>query len=497
LVGTLELSAEGHKEVSYFRYADEWLGWDGRFALGPDLPLVEGTQTKSSTTSQGRAGAMFGVFSDCGPDSWGKKIIYRAAAKSGRNVTADGPLNSLDYLLAVSDYARIGALRFSDGDGPFLGISEPNRRKVPPMVELAELNRAAAAVAKETETAEDLRFLLGRGSPLGGARPKSTVRDEDGHLGIGKFPSEGDERSVTRGEVLALRLAARARINAAGAKIVVADGAPVAVIRRFDRVGEKRIPFMSAATALGAHDAEDHAYTEIAEAIRKLSPDAEGELRELWRRIVFGVLITNVDDHLQNHGFLHDGQGRWRLAPAYDVNPMPGKARKLKTWISEASGDDASIEAAVDAIPYFGIASKQAGAILREVSDVIAKWRDVAAEVGMTPVEARKFDEAFEHAERGRASTLADRLSRTVPRRPSESDVAYRLAELGVQWDGGTQFAELRKGALVIRRKSDSKIHNEPPHPAMVENPWSENPRMIQYLDGQEVEVEETPPMAP
>jgi serine/threonine-protein kinase HipA len=135
-----------------------------------------------------------------------------------------------------------------------------------------------------------------------------------------------DARAVTKGEVLALRLAARAGITAAEANMIDSDGTPVALIRRFDRDPRGgRIGYISAATLLGVDpsDGAEHAYTDIVDALRVHGSDVPRDLEELWRRIAFSILITNVDDHLLNLGFLAAADGRWRLAPAFDLNPFP------------------------------------------------------------------------------------------------------------------------------------------------------------------------------
>jgi len=125
----------------------------------------------------------------------------------------------------------------------------------------------------------------------------------------------------------------------------------------------------------------------------------------------FSVLITNVDDHLHNHGFLHVNRGQWRLAPAFDLNPFPNRIRELKTWISEETGPEASIEALLSVIPYFQISVAQAGAILLKLERVLARWRKTGLALGMTERELDQFSEAFEHPEREaarRAATRAD-----------------------------------------------------------------------------------------
>jgi serine/threonine-protein kinase HipA len=244
----------------------------------------------------------------------------------------------MDFLLAVDDASRVGALRFQDENGVFCRPAEPGRRTAPPLIELGQLLAATQAVETETETAADLAYLRGRGTSLGGMRPKCTVLDDDGQLAVGKFPSVQDERSVTKGEVLAMQLARAAGLQAAETRLVDSAGVPVALIRRFDRaVNGVRTPYVSAATLLGVDPAgvREHYYTEMVDALRGHGASPQADIEELWRRMAFSILITNVDDHLHNHGFLHTHHGRWRLAPAFDLNPFPDRVRELKTWISE------------------------------------------------------------------------------------------------------------------------------------------------------------------
>ncbi len=281
--------------------------------------------------------------------------------------------------------------------------AEPLRRTTPPLIELGQLLAATRAVETNTETGADLAYLRGRGTSLGGLRPKCSVVDDDGHLAIGKFPSVGDERSVTKGEVLALTLARKAGIDAAQARLLDSDGAPVALIRRFDRTGNgHRLMYVSAATMIGAETggATEHSYTEIVDALRQYGSQPAADIEALWRRIAFSILITNVDDHLHNHGFLHVDRGQWRLAPAFDINPFPERVRELKTWISGETGPEATIDALMSVIAYFRISPDRAKAILAEVDGAVATWREEGRALGMTAHDLDSFSEAFEHGER-------------------------------------------------------------------------------------------------
>jgi serine/threonine-protein kinase HipA len=256
---------------------------------------------------------------------------------------------------------------------------------------------------RRASAAADLAYLRGRGTSLGGLRPKCTVVDDDGGLAVGKFPSVKDERAVTKGEVLAMQLAKASGLQVAEPRLIDSDGMPVALIRRFDRTkAGGRIPYISAATLVGADPADprEHCYTEIVDALRVHGADAQSDIEELWSRMAYFVLITNVDDHLHNHGFLHASRGQWRLAPAFDLNPFPDRLRELKTWISEDAGPEATVEALLSVLPYFRIPRARANKILRRMERAISQWRERGKALGMTKQELDQFADAFEHTER-------------------------------------------------------------------------------------------------
>jgi serine/threonine-protein kinase HipA len=305
--GSLVYVRQGRRENSAFVYDEGWLASPSRFNVSTDLQLMTGYQPRKAASPHDSV--FHGAIADTAPDAWGRRVIARDHAKRRKDNPKLPALTDLDYLLAVDDFSRVGALRLRDSDGTWHRTAQAGRRSTPPLIELERVFQASRAVERGQETAEDLRYLQGRGTSLGGMRPKCTLVDEDGWLAIGKFPSVGDTRSVTRGEVLALKLAAKAGIDAAPARVVSLGEVPVAVIRRFDREADGRIPYQSAASLLQASREEDRSYTEIADAIRTHGSTPTQDVRQLWRRLVFNLLITNVDDHLQNHGFLHVSHG--------------------------------------------------------------------------------------------------------------------------------------------------------------------------------------------
>jgi len=400
-VGTLTYSRQGARENALFVYDDAWLKHGNRFEISPDLPLTRERYFHKAAT---RSDSVFHfAIADTEPDGWGCKVSARDHAKRRKEgrVGESAALTEMDYLLGVDDVSRIGALRFRNAAGEFLRTPQGGERGIPALLELTQIIGAAHAVERGTETEKDLACLRGRATSLGGMRPKCSILDEEGHLAIGKFPSVSDDRAVTKAEVLALNLAIAAGIDAAQGRIVYSDGIPVALIRRFDRAKSGRIPYLSATSMLQASREEEHAYSEIAERILSVSPDAKRDLAELWRRIVFNMLITNVDDHLNNHGFLHVGHGQWRLAPAFDLNPFPDKGRDPKTWLTEGTGPTGRIEDAMRAAAYFHLTDEESLRILGEVYSAFARWRQVAknAAVGMTAAETAAYERAFEHEE--------------------------------------------------------------------------------------------------
>ena len=248
----------------------------------------------------------------------------------------------LDYLLAVDDLARQGSLHYFDDEGLPLSRSYP---PIPRLTELRELRDLASAAGMGLDmTSSDRDRLLGSAGSLGGARPKASVRDGNGELAIAKFTSENDTMPIERAEVATLKLARAAGIDAASARLELNDtNRPVALIKRFDRSRGERIGYLSAQSFIGVGAATGGFYTDIADGLRAHGSDSRQQMDELYRRILFTILVSNTDDHLKNHGLLHVGEGRWMLPPAFDINPQPYRRRHLETRISDLSGNLASI----------------------------------------------------------------------------------------------------------------------------------------------------------
>lgn len=257
---------------------------------------------------------------------------------------------------------------------------------------------AADAIHNDTETADDVSFLLGAGSPLGGARLKSAVRLEDDRLALAKFPKPDDARDIGAGEALAMKLAAKAGIRVAEHRFITVAGHHVLVSVRFDRVQGRRIPFISGSTLLALPQDQPGSYVTLADGTRQFGDDVKGDLRELWMRMVYSLLASNYDDHLRNHGFLMNRPGRWSLAPAYDLNPVPEieRGHTNKTAITEGSAE-VSISRALAVAAHFGLNAVEARQILREVFRAVSDWRTLGKALRFKAATLNAYESAFQN----------------------------------------------------------------------------------------------------
>lgn len=392
LAGRLWARVRKSRESATFEYDPGWLDYADRFSLEPALTLGPGP----FHTPSGKP--LFGAIGDSAPDRWGRVLMRRAERRRAERAgETPRTLMEIDYLLMVDDEARQGALRFAKQEGGAF-IAENEAARIPPLIDLPRLLSAAEHVVGDTDSDEDLRLLLAPGSSLGGARPKASVRDRDGHLAIAKFPHKDDEINTVLWEAVSLRLAAKAGIPVPVWRVERVMDKPVLLLRRFDRERGQRIPFLSAMSMLGASDNEARSYLEFVDALRRYGASPKQDMHALWRRIVFNILISNTDDHLRNHAFLYAGPDGWRLAPAYDLNPVPTdiKPRVLTTSIDLDDGS-ASLALAMSVAGYFELGGDNARAIAAAVGHAVAGWRIDAARLGITQTEIDRMASAFEH----------------------------------------------------------------------------------------------------
>ena len=406
LAGRLYPHSRRGTESASFIYNDRYLADPDAYALDSGLPLVTGTLQ----TPVGRA--LFGGFADSLPDRWGRTLIQRAErARAQASVTAPRSMSETDLLLGVRDDLRQGALRFRlDEHGPFLATEESG---IPVLTDLPALLDIAARAERDTAGYEDLKRLLRAGSSLGGARPKAHVLDAAGRVAIAKFPSvSSDTWNVMAWEKVALDLARDAGVTVPHSRLVRIGDRGVLVIDRFDRHGTARIGYASAMTMLEARDGDQRSYLEIAGVIEERSPAATTELSQLWRRIAFSILISNTDDHLRNHGFLHRRGDSWQLSPAFDLNPNPQPGAKYLSTAIDYTDTRASVNTLMNVAAYFRLDASEALDVLAEVAQATARWRTAAKSHGLTQHDVDVMEPAFEHAESERAQNLTRKAGR-------------------------------------------------------------------------------------
>ncbi|MBS3780519.1 MAG: type II toxin-antitoxin system HipA family toxin [Desulfovermiculus sp.] len=390
-VGSLWIHERQGVQRSSFRYTSTWLASPQALAIEPSLPLGQGTYHTDKP--------LFGSMGDAAPDRWGRMLMERMEAREARKENRKArKLGEDDYLLMVDDQTRQGALRFaSHPAGPFLA-SYPSAR-IPPFVELGRLLDSSSRIINQEEKDQDLRDILEPGSSLGGARPKASVVDQESSLWIAKFPSPKDEWDVELWEYISLKLARKAGIPVPAFQLQNISGQHVLLTNRFDRQAKVRVPFVSAMTMLDAQDREQRSYLEIAEVLVSCGAAAKTDLKDLWRRMVFNVLVSNLDDHLRNHGFLFDHRHTgWRLSPTYDLEPLPEqiKGRFLQTSI-DLDNNMASLELAFEVAEEFGLPAKEARKVAGEIGKATETWKNEASSMGVGKREMDFMASAFEH----------------------------------------------------------------------------------------------------
>ena len=397
-VGTLFATPTRHSEIFSFEYDINWLRNDKTHTLDPALQAVSGRQYPGQTQNN------FGLFLDSSPDRWGRFLMNRRTAEQAREQqTVLKPLRESDYLLGVYDAYRAGALRFKlDEHGPFL--DNQKNLAAPPWTSLRAIEQASFAIEKKGAEEKKsyqkwLNMLIAPGGSLGGARPKACVLDEKNHPWIAKFPSHKDEYDLGAWEMVTHQLAKRAGILTPEARLEQFQHHHHTFLsKRFDRkCFDQRIHFASAVTLLQRHDGDDASvgasYLELAEFIMQFGANVEEDLSQLWRRIVFNMCVSNVDDHLRNHGFIFQPGRGWKLSPAYDMNPDPlGDGLKLN--ISET--DNAQhLALAKDVAPYFRMNVKNANQTIKQVISAVRQWQSIAKQLKIPRQEQMQMAAAF------------------------------------------------------------------------------------------------------
>ncbi|MBI2801740.1 MAG: HipA domain-containing protein [Gammaproteobacteria bacterium] len=404
-LGLLHAQRFAAREVFEFEFDAEALTRPAvvGFQLDPRLGLFIGRQHPP----QGHE--TFGVFADASPDRWGRLLMQRRLEREKRAGQAPkrARLYESDYLLGVHDAFRVGGLRFRlDDVGEFL--DNRHDAAAPPFVQLRELEAASLGLERDednTAKAGDdwLRMLIAPGGSLGGARPKASVVDPEGHLWIAKFPSVRDEHDVGGWELVVQTLA-----RGCGLRVPESLARRFAnphhsfLVKRFDRTDAgRRSHFASAMTLTGRKDGDDAStgasYLELARVLIDHGAQTDADLQELWSRVVFNMLVSNTDDHLRNHGFLLVPGKGWRLTEAFDMNPV-ADSDGLRLNVSEADNAQ-DLDLARSVAPYFRVAAKNANPIIERSQTVVRQWPKIATSLRIPAREQQRMAFAFRLAE--------------------------------------------------------------------------------------------------
>ncbi|WP_294769362.1 HipA domain-containing protein [uncultured Rhodoferax sp.] len=394
VVGWLHQNLAKTAVPASFEYKQEWLKSEGAFMLDPRLELWRGEQHPPATAPA------FGIFMDSAPDRWGRVLMERreaaAAEREGRPMRT---LREMDFLLGVHDEVRMGALRFKDtGNGPFVDQTYLAAPPVTSLRELADISRRIedVGIEKLPEYERWLSMLVAPGSSLGGARPKANFRQADGSLWIAKFPAKDDRYDIGAWEQVLQILAVRAGINMPEAHLeALSPDYRTYCSRRFDRTATGRRMYASAMTLLERQDGEaGGSYLDLAEFISDYGArhQVEADLHQLFRRVVFNVLVGNRDDHLRNHGFLRVPSG-WVLSPAFDLNPSIAKAEHALTFDGKSA--EPSITTVLSTAELYRLSDAHAQEILVDVQKAVAEWKAVASQLGLGRGEVQRMEAVF------------------------------------------------------------------------------------------------------
>ena len=387
-VGALKLVSAG-KGVS-LHYAPDWLA--NGFALSEDLPLVD-VEYLPPGRLEADAQRAVGAVDDARPDRWGQKVI--------RFVDKPKRLSLMEYLYYAGD-DRFGALGVSTSPSAY---SPRAGSPLPRLGQAQQLSEVAAKIeASEPITAVEARIIAGGGSPLGGAKPKALI-DIDGEQWVLKF-FNNEPVDTPLVEHATMTLAKRAGITVAETQVVRLADANAVAVRRFDREQGQRIHSISAGTAIRAATASGNepemGYPELARILRRIGITQDDvnqrDARELFRRMVFNILVDNTDDHEKNHSLLVAnplGNGRLQLAPAYDVLPT-NSGQGSQEFICGANGRESTLENAMSQCDAFGLLPAQAAAEVAAVIDVVNTWQEHFKRAGVSERDIESLAERID-----------------------------------------------------------------------------------------------------
>jgi serine/threonine-protein kinase HipA len=378
-----------------FEYDLEWLKSKQAFMLDPRLQLYKGEQHPPAEAPG------FGIFMDSAPDRWGRVLMERREAALARSENPPRRVRTLrdfDFLLGVFDETRMGGLRLRQTGGAFVDNSG---NAAPPVTSLKELAHVSRLVEEGDDSMPEyatwLAMLIAPGTSLGGARPKANFKEEDGRLWIAKFPAKEDRYDVGGWEYLMHVLARKAGIclpDAHPAKL--STSYTTFCSARFDRTAEGRRMYASAMTLLERQDGQAGAsYLDLAEFITDHGAKGhiEEDLAQLFRRVLFNVLVGNRDDHLRNHGFIRELTG-WRLSPAFDINPNRNKSEHALALDSYDASPNLPV--AMETAELYRLTQAEAKSLLAQVRRAVSDWREEAGRCGLPNAEIRQMESVIQ-----------------------------------------------------------------------------------------------------
>ena len=373
----------------------------GRFVYGrsylknPDAVPIDPLELKLSSTTYHtvRLKGVFGALRDAGPDYWGRRVIEKHAGKS--------TLGEMDYLLESPD-DRAGALGFGLNKVP-----PAPRRQFNKTLDLAKLQELADALFKDEipsdPAAPQVQELLLLGTSMGGARPKTVVQDRQG-LWVAKFNRPDDRWNYARVEHAMLRLARQCGINVSESRIETVGGKDVLLVKRFDRErtteGYTRARMISGLTVLRSDDTHDArtrwSYVILVEELRRIVAEPEKDAHELFRRICFNALISNLDDHPRNHAFIARNLD-WALSPAYDLTPSPVVSldRRDLALVGGDQGRFANAKNLLSQHARFLLLKDEAEKIIADTREQVGRWHDIVRACGVSENDAETIRGAF------------------------------------------------------------------------------------------------------
>lgn len=369
-----------------FRYGRSYLAREDAVPLYlPELPLETGRIQPRGQRS------VPGVIEDAGPDAWGQRVVMQHVLGRDTDRADPAQLGKLTYLLE-SGSDRIGSLDFQDSGEVYVPRSEGT-------ASLEKLIEAAERVDQGVPLSPDLDTALLHGSSVGGARPKALLDEKERKL-IAKFSSTTDTYPVVKGEFVAMDLARRCGLDVASVSYLEVLGRDVLLVERFDRKpasdGFERRPIVSALTILALDPEREGRYAtyyDLAEEIRARFTGPDAALRELFSRIVFNILVGNIDDHARNHAAFWDGRSQaLTLTPGYDICPQPRSgltAKQIMAFAPETR--ESQLELAVKAAEPYLLTERQAREIVdHQIESIAAHWDEVA-DIAMLTAQDRAF----------------------------------------------------------------------------------------------------------